>query len=146
VDFITSKYYLRDGTPDPRLAVARIEELYPFPERELERLIAGYPHLQEIVWMQEEPRNMGAWWYVRSRILDLAGPNLPLLYAGRPEAASPAEGSARRHTVEQGRLMTAAASVSDTRPAHSDAARSTPSAPPEPEMEVSKKRSEVHAR
>ncbi len=147
VDFITSKYYLRDGTPDPRLAVARIEELYPFPVRELDRLIAGYPNLRELVWMQEEPRNMGAWWYVRSRIAELAGPELPLLYAGRPESASPAEGSARRHTVEQGRLMTAAASVSDTRPDHSDAAPpAPPAAPLEPELQVPSKRSEVHAR
>ena len=71
--------------------------------------------------MQEEPRNMGAWVYIRSRIMDLTGLDLPLLYAGRPEAASPAEGSSRRHTVEQGRLMTAAARVSDV-PPHSDAA------------------------
>jgi 2-oxoglutarate dehydrogenase E1 component len=147
VDFITSKYYLRDGTPDPRLAVARIEELYPFPERVLSKLIASYPNLRELVWMQEEPRNMGAWWYVRSRILDLVSAELPLLYAGRAEAASPAEGSARRHSVEQGRLMTAAANVSESRPDHSDAApQAAPAALPEPELEVTMKRSEVHAR
>ena len=143
VDLITSKYY---NVADARLAVARIEELYPFPATELERVIAGYPNLREIVWMQEEPRNMGAWVYIRSRIMDLTGLDLPLLYAGRPEAASPAEGSSRRHTVEQGRLMTAAARVSDV-PPHSDAApQAAPAAPPEADTEVPMKRSEVHAR
>ena len=147
VDFITSKYYNAD---DPRLAVVRIEELYPFPAQELEGVIAGYPNLRELVWMQEEPRNMGAWVYIRSRILDLTGTALPLLYAGRPEAASPAEGSSRRHTVEQGRLMTAAARVSDVPPPSDAAPQAAPAAPPDPAPEVpnedTPKRSEVHAR
>ena len=153
MDFTASDYYTRKGTgPDPRLAVARIEELYPFPAQELEKVIQGYPNLREIVWMQEEPRNMGAWVYIRSRILDLSGPKRPLLYAGRPEAASPAEGASRRHKLEQGRLMTAAASVSDgPSPPLSDAApQAAPAAPPEPAPEAQSKpvtkRSEVHAR
>ncbi len=50
------------------VAVARVEQLYPFPEREIERLFASYRNVREIVWLQEEPRNMGAWSYIESHV------------------------------------------------------------------------------
>ena len=91
-------------------AVARIEELYPFPYPELEKVMQGYPNLREVIWLQEEPRNTGAWVFVSSRIRSLLPPGMELTYIGRPKAASPSEGSKRRHDVEQGRLLSAAVS------------------------------------
>ena len=88
------------------VAIARLEELYPFPLAELERVLESYPNLREVVWMQEEPKNMGAWTYVAPRIYGMLPKSISFLYVGRPEAASPAEGSSRRHSVEQNRLLT----------------------------------------
>ena len=89
------------------VAVARVELLNPFPSDELVALAATYPNLEEIVWVQEEPRNMGAWTFMRPRLRDLL-PGLPLRYIGRPEAASPAEGSPILHSLEQKRIVTEA--------------------------------------
>jgi 2-oxoglutarate dehydrogenase E1 component len=90
-----------------RVALARVEELYPFPAAELREAMAAFPHLREIVWVQEEPRNMGAWSFVEPRLRELAGP-LPVRYEGRPDRASPAEGYADRHLAEQARIVRAA--------------------------------------
>ncbi|HEX5724816.1 MAG TPA: 2-oxoglutarate dehydrogenase E1 component [Longimicrobiaceae bacterium] len=86
-----------------RVAVARVEELYPFPAEELERVAAALPALQEVVWVQEEPKNMGAWSFVVPRLAALLG-EAPR-YVGRPERASPAEGYAHRHAAEQERIV-----------------------------------------
>ncbi len=90
------------------VAAVRIEELYPFPEREVRDVIAGYPNLREIVWMQEEPRNMGAWTYMAMRLREDVDWMGTLLYRGRPASASPAEGSKLWHGVEQARLLNSA--------------------------------------
>ncbi|MCS6937721.1 MAG: 2-oxoglutarate dehydrogenase E1 component [Roseiflexaceae bacterium] len=87
------------------VAVARLEELYSFPVDELRDVLAGYPNLQEVVWLQEEPENMGAWRYVAPRLRELIGPDLTLSYVGRPASASPAEGSLALHLIEQQRLI-----------------------------------------
>jgi 2-oxoglutarate dehydrogenase E1 component len=92
-----------------RVAIARVEELYPFPGHELAEVVAGYPNLQEVVWVQEEPRNMGAWNYIAPRLQSMLG-ELPLRYEGRPDRASPAEGYMHRHLAEQHRLVFAALS------------------------------------
>jgi 2-oxoglutarate dehydrogenase E1 component len=92
-----------------RVAVARVEELYPFPAAELRSAIESLPALREVVWAQEEPRNMGAWSFAEPRLRELLG-ELPLTYVGRPERASPAEGYAHRHTAEQARIVRAALS------------------------------------
>jgi 2-oxoglutarate dehydrogenase E1 component len=96
-----------DGMP-PNVAVARVEELFSFPADELKALIAGYPALREIVWLQEEPRNMGAWSYIAPRLREIVDPAIPIVYVGRPESASPAEGSLSLHSVEQARILAAA--------------------------------------
>ncbi|HEU4752230.1 MAG TPA: 2-oxoglutarate dehydrogenase E1 component, partial [Armatimonadota bacterium] len=100
----------RQKRPDEsdRIAALRIEELYPFPADELGRLIDTYPRLEEVVWLQEEPRNMGAWTFVAPRIRDLLRDRLPLLYIGRTRRASPSEGSHAWHVAEQERLIGAA--------------------------------------
>ena len=95
--------------PDPsRAALVRIEELYPWPEAILSDLIRRYPNLKECVWVQEEPSNMGAWSFVRDRLEALLPDSVPLRYAGREPAASPAAGSMRVHRSEQTDLMASA--------------------------------------
>ncbi|MBK9713025.1 MAG: 2-oxoglutarate dehydrogenase E1 component [Kouleothrix sp.] len=90
------------------VAVARVEELYSFPADELRAVIGGYPALREVVWLQEEPQNMGAWSYIGPRLREIVDPSIPIIYVGRPESASPAEGSLARHTIEQHRIIAAA--------------------------------------
>jgi 2-oxoglutarate dehydrogenase E1 component len=87
------------------LAVVRVEQLYPFPQEALERVIGSYPNLQEAVWLQEEPANMGAWSYMAPRLRPLLPPTVPLHYIGRPERASPAEGLIALHIKEQTRII-----------------------------------------
>jgi 2-oxoglutarate dehydrogenase E1 component len=91
-----------------RVAIGRVEELYPFPEAEIGALVAAYPNLREVVWVQEEPQNMGAWSYIAPRLAEML--LVPLRYEGRPERASPAEGYQHRHLREQNRIVTAALS------------------------------------
>ncbi|GMA50671.1 hypothetical protein GCM10025857_20280 [Alicyclobacillus contaminans] len=87
------------------IAVARIEQLYPFPEEQIQEVIAAYPSLKEIVWLQEEPQNMGAWFYMQPRLQALLPSRVKLRYVGRPEQASPAEGHAPDHNAEQARIL-----------------------------------------
>jgi len=90
------------GTARP--AVVRLEQLYSFPERQLRELLARYPNVTEVVWAQEEPRNMGAWSWVAPRLAPLLQ-GRHLRYAGRPERASPAEGYHQAHAIEQARIV-----------------------------------------
>jgi len=94
----------REAKRADHVALVRVEQLYPFPAEELARILSRYPDTAELVWVQEEPRNMGAWRFVRERFLDgeirVAGGRLPG-YAGRPASASPAAGSHTLHLLEQ---------------------------------------------
>jgi 2-oxoglutarate dehydrogenase E1 component len=90
------------------VAVARVEELYPFPRVDLEEVLARYPGLQEVVWVQEEPENMGAWSYMSPRLWALVGPGIEVRSISRPRRSSPAVGSALRHAAEQASLIAAA--------------------------------------
>ncbi len=87
------------------LAIGRVELLYPFPEQQLLQLIDSYPNLTEIVWVQEEPRNMGARAHMFPRLMQIMPPGMRLGYIGRPERASPGEGYPAAHVVEQNRIM-----------------------------------------
>jgi 2-oxoglutarate dehydrogenase E1 component len=86
------------------VAVARLEQLYPFPVAAAAELVGRYPRVEEIVWAQEEPQNMGAWRTIRHR-LEEAAPSLPVEYVGRPWRASPSEGYPTAHLVEQDRIV-----------------------------------------
>jgi 2-oxoglutarate dehydrogenase complex dehydrogenase (E1) component-like enzyme len=88
-----------------RPAIARLEQLYAFPGQEIQTVLANYPRLQEVVWAQEEPQNMGAWDYLDDKLLAILPPGVSLRYAGRPERASPAEGYPAAHGAEQARLV-----------------------------------------
>lgn len=90
------------------VAVARVEMLAPFQTGPLREVINSYPNLQEIVWLQEEPRNMGAWTYMGYRLRDLVEDRIPVRYIGRPDQASPAEGYAEKHKANQERIIQAA--------------------------------------
>jgi len=91
------------------LAVARVEMLYPFAEKELRELLAAYPGLERIVWVQEEPMNMGAWDFIWPNITDRVLPDgVVLEYEGRDRRASPSEGYPQAHQAEQERIVTAA--------------------------------------
>jgi 2-oxoglutarate dehydrogenase E1 component len=87
------------------VAVGRVELLYPFPEDAITELLAGYPALREVVWAQEEPRNMGALTFIGPRLRAVVPRKIPLAHASRPERASPAEGKASKHTKRQNALV-----------------------------------------
>jgi 2-oxoglutarate dehydrogenase E1 component len=90
------------------VAMVRVEELYPLPEHELREQFRRFHGLREIVWVQEEPRNMGAWSYMSPRLRALAPEGVKVRYVGRPDRASPAEGYASLHAAEQARIVQAA--------------------------------------
>lgn len=83
------------------VAVGRLELLYPFPVEALTQLLEHYPNIREVVWAQEEPRNMGGLTYVGPRLRSVVPRKVPLSYAARPERASPAEGKASTHAKHQ---------------------------------------------
>ena len=90
------------------VAVARLEQLYPFPKAELAALVSSHPSLLEVVWAQEEPQNMGAWRSIRHRLEEALPDGVPLRYVGRPWRASPSEGYPTAHLREQDRIVRAA--------------------------------------
>jgi 2-oxoglutarate dehydrogenase E1 component len=87
-----------------RPAIVRLEQLYSFPELQIRALLSRYANAGEVVWAQEEPRNMGAWSWVAPRLAPLLQ-GRTLRYAGRPERASPAEGYHQAHAIEQARIV-----------------------------------------
>jgi 2-oxoglutarate dehydrogenase E1 component len=92
------------------VAIARVELLYPFAQEQLRDLIASYPNLKEVVWTQEEPRNMGASKVMSRRLPEVLPEGVELGYVGRPTRASPGEGYAAAHAREQERIVLTALS------------------------------------
>ena len=92
----------------PQVKIGRVELLYPFPGNEIGEYARRYPNLKEVVWVQEEPRNMGARKFVLPKIRDLLPKGVTLLDVSRPERSSPAEGYPAAHKVEQDRIVAAA--------------------------------------
>jgi len=90
------------------VALVRVEELYPWPHDEVARIVDSYPAIDDVVWVQEEPKNMGAWGYVAPRLRVSTGNAIVTRYVGRPERASPAEGYPADHTAAQARIVTEA--------------------------------------
>jgi 2-oxoglutarate dehydrogenase E1 component len=101
---------------ESNVAICRVEQLYPLPLDELRAVIAGYPRLHEVVWVQEEPQNMGAWEFIRPALADLLGGREPQ-YIGRPRSSSPAEGSSSRHARRQAMIIEQALQVGSPRAA-----------------------------
>ena len=104
--FCTGKiYYDLMAKRAPHVALVRVEQLYPWPHDEVARIVDLYPSAQEVVWAQEEPKNMGAWTYVSPRLRVSTGNAMIVRYIGRPERASPAEGYGHAHKSEQERIV-----------------------------------------
>jgi 2-oxoglutarate dehydrogenase E1 component len=87
------------------VAIARVELLFPFAKDQLTELIASYPNLKEVTWVQEEPRNMGCWKVMSRRLPDILPEGVELGYIGRPTRASPGEGYSAAHAKEQERIV-----------------------------------------
>jgi 2-oxoglutarate dehydrogenase E1 component len=106
-------YDLLKGREDRRadgVALIRLEQLYPFPAAALGRVLGRYAPAVDLVWAQEEPRNMGAWRFVREQFQDdcIPGGRRSLRYIGRQPSASPAPGSHKAHVREQEAIVAAA--------------------------------------
>jgi multifunctional 2-oxoglutarate metabolism enzyme len=97
----------------PNVAVGRVELLYPFPQAEILALVERYPHLEEVVWVQEEPRNMGARAHMGPRLMQILPHHLRYGYIGRPERAASGEGYPVAHAAEQNRIITTALDVGE---------------------------------
>jgi 2-oxoglutarate dehydrogenase E1 component len=96
VDLLTSER----RKDNPNVAVVRVEQLYPFPDEAISEVLARYPKLREVCWVQEEPENMGAWEFARPLLESIAG-DTPLRYIGRSRNSSPSEGSSTWHAANQ---------------------------------------------
>jgi len=94
------------GRTAPTVAVVRVEQLYPWPAAALAEAVGRYAHAQEIVWLQDEPQNMGAWTFAGGRLRDQFADDLPIRQVTRPEAGSPATGSHAIHELELEHLLT----------------------------------------
>jgi len=92
------------------VAVIRIEQLYPFPQDELLSIVEHYPRVEEIGWVQEEPANRGAWWFMEPRLRGMFADKL-VRYYGRESAASPATGNSKAHQAEEKELVAHALEV-----------------------------------
>jgi 2-oxoglutarate dehydrogenase E1 component len=87
------------------VALVRVDELYPWPGDAVAEIVDRYPNLEDVVWAQEEPKNMGAWSYVSPQLRVATGNMLTIRYIGRSERASPAEGYSKAHEEEQKRIV-----------------------------------------
>jgi 2-oxoglutarate dehydrogenase E1 component len=106
----SGKVYVDAQTSEGRaaatdLAMCRIEQLYPFPVDAVRHLIGSYPGVQDVVWLQEEPENMGAWEFVRPLLEEILAGRSPLRYVGRARSSSPSEGSGAWHQINQNVLI-----------------------------------------
>jgi len=109
----TGKIYYELATHEarqdnPAVAIGRVELLYPFPQAEILALAQSYPNLEEVVWVQEEPRNMGARAHMGPRLMQILPHDLRFGYIGRPERAASGEGYPVAHAAEQNRIISTA--------------------------------------
>ncbi|MDE3164675.1 MAG: multifunctional oxoglutarate decarboxylase/oxoglutarate dehydrogenase thiamine pyrophosphate-binding subunit/dihydrolipoyllysine-residue succinyltransferase subunit, partial [Acidobacteriota bacterium] len=111
VVFCSGKVYYdllagREERKAEHVALVRVEQLYPFAGEQARDILARYPVTAEVVWAQEEPRNMGGWRFLRELFQPLLDESRrELRYVGRPESASPASGSGKRHQQEQAEIV-----------------------------------------
>ncbi len=86
-------------------ALVRVEQIYPFKSDVVKNILGSFSNAGTVVWVQEEPQNMGAWTFLAPRLIELLGPAQKLVYSGRPEGASPAFGSAKISAQHQKELV-----------------------------------------
>jgi 2-oxoglutarate dehydrogenase E1 component len=87
------------------IAIVRVEQLHPFPHQALKAVLAAYPAVRQVYWVQEEPQNMGAWTFMEPRLRRLLPEGARLSYVGRDAAASPATGSHKVHQTEEAEFV-----------------------------------------
>ena len=113
-------YYTLDAARQKQnlknVALVRVEQLYPFPTREIQQIIAKYNLAHEIVWVQEEPRNRGAWTFMEPHLRSMLPDVAVLSYIGRPEAAAPAVGKYYEHTAQEQQFVAQALELPVARP------------------------------
>jgi 2-oxoglutarate dehydrogenase E1 component len=90
---------------DQSTAIVRVEQLYPFAQEKLRLTLSGYPSARDVVWVQEESKNMGAWTFIQPLLAEVRPAGTALWYAGRAPSASPATGSASVHKRELAELL-----------------------------------------
>jgi len=95
----------RRKTEERRVSLIRVEQFYPFPRTGLTEAVARYPNATDLVWCQEEPKNMGGWTFMEGKFEDLIPEGDRLRYVGRAESPSPATGNYAVHVREQERLV-----------------------------------------
>ena len=108
------------------VAIVRVEQLYPYPRKEIQAILAKYRQAREICWVQEEPRNRGAWQFVEDRLRDMLPDPAVLTYHGRDEAASPATGSYKMHEAEEQEIISHALDLPARQKEAEDAAKQRP--------------------
>ncbi|EZH67538.1 2-oxoglutarate dehydrogenase [Bacillaceae bacterium JMAK1] len=91
-----------------KLHIVRFEELYPYPHKTVEKVLAKYKNLKSAIWVQEEPKNMGAWNYIDPYLRESLPDDVPLEYVGRRRRSSPSEGNPNAHKHEQQRIINTA--------------------------------------
>jgi 2-oxoglutarate dehydrogenase E1 component len=101
VDLVTSELQPQH----PEVAIARVEQIAPFPSVDLRELLDKYQAIEEVIWVQEEPENMGAWSFFHPYLEEILDGRLPLSLVARPPSSSPAEGSNNLHTYNQRQLV-----------------------------------------
>jgi 2-oxoglutarate dehydrogenase E1 component len=101
----------RKKAEEKRVAIVRLEQFYPFPTEAIRALLAKYPDARQVVWAQEEPRNMGGWTFVEPRLENLLKEGQRPIYVGRSASASPATGSYSIHQKEQAEIVSEALRV-----------------------------------
>jgi len=95
----------RDQAKVKHVAIVRVEQIAPFPKKEIQAVLARYRQAREICWVQEEPRNRGAWRFMEDRLRDMLPDPAVLTYYGRDESASPATGSYKVHEIEEREII-----------------------------------------
>ncbi|HKL19796.1 MAG TPA: 2-oxoglutarate dehydrogenase E1 component, partial [Halalkalibaculum sp.] len=98
-------YKQREDNEQNDIALVRMEQFYPFPNKDVSDVLEKYGHVEDIVWCQEEPKNMGAWTFISPRISEQLKGKQKLQYVGRQASASPAAGQMKIHKAEQERLV-----------------------------------------
>jgi 2-oxoglutarate dehydrogenase E1 component len=98
-------YQKRQKENIDNVAIARLEQFYPFPDKDVNKMLKEYSHVDDIVWCQEEPKNMGGWTFVAPRIMNELQDSQSLRYVGRQASASPAAGQMKVHKAEQNKLV-----------------------------------------
>ena len=113
-------------------AIVRVEQLYPYPKKEIQAILSKYSSAQEICWVQEEPMNRGAWTFIAPRLRELLRDTAVLTFHGREESASPATGSMKIHGIEEKEIIAHALDIQPKADEIAPAASAAPAKPAEP--------------